>query len=353
MPFKIPFTPLVVTGHRGYAITDRDASPLVQRLAGQKKDHYGLAPRAAGDGRLLPLPRAGKGLRAHLPTLSIKRVTDYTRYPNDQAVAKAVDRMAVNVAFPEEVVGQVKRHVAARLGELDALTNRTPAPLILLGAVPGSNVSLISALTTIASVQGRGATVLMDMPAADVAAGLSLDGFEALCRSQPATAGSMSRLAMQDPARRESMAGKLIAYAARAAGAKVGSLNERKHDALHLGEHETAIEETVKHHYDGAQGPVVVIVAPRHLPWLHDHAETDVVAIATLGDDDVAPPTSHHRKRTSYLLANDGILKIRCSEQVDNASIDMLALADQLVRQPGAQTADTARYGIEGPSTGR
>jgi hypothetical protein len=347
MPFTIPFTPFVVTGHRGDALTDRDDHPLVRRLAGQKKDHPGLArPEGAGP-PLLPLPKPRTGLSSKVPRLSIKRMTDYTRFPNDPAVRNAVDRLAARVAFPEEVAGEVSRHVAARLGGATASPHPLPAPLILLGAVPGSNVSLISALAVIASVKGRGATVLMDVPAADMNAGLTLNGFQALCRSQPAAAGSMSRLAMQDPARRENMASKLIAYAARIAGARVGSLNERKHAALHLAEHEQAMEATVKHHLAHAQGPVVVITASRHLPWLHDHvakdagatgaAGTGLVAIATLGNEDVEPPTAHHRKRTSHLLANDHILKIRCSQRVDDMRPDMLALAHRLVGQPGAE----------------
>jgi hypothetical protein len=340
MPWKIPFTPYVVTGHRGYAITDHDAHPLVKALAGQKKDHYGLARRPTRDNLLLPLPKA----RGALPALSLKQVTDYTRYASDKAVEKAAERTAVSVTAADELVGRVSRYIELRLRQLNAVTNQTPAPLILIGETPGSNTSIIATLATIASVKDRDATVLMDWTVSDMHAGIGLQGFETVCRSDRAMARSMTTLALQDPARREAMAAKLIAYAARQAGARVGSLNEGKHEAMHLAAHEDALEGTVRHHLQQAKGPVVVITESRHLPVLHDRIDFGIVAITTLSDDNVRPVTAHHRKRSSYLLANDDILKIRCSELLDQMRPDMLAIADQL-------TAPVLLYGVAGSST--
>ena len=54
MPLKIPFTSLVVTGHRGTALTERQDNPLVKLATGQPKDDW--ATRWAAEPCLLPGP---------------------------------------------------------------------------------------------------------------------------------------------------------------------------------------------------------------------------------------------------------------------------------------------------------
>jgi hypothetical protein len=129
MPFRIPFTSVVVTGHRGTALTDRQGHGWVKTLSGQPKDDWAARRRQAGEQCLLPPPRP----RGLLPTFSVKRVTDYTRYTGPQALAKAASKAVLEFTLPNQVVDAVTRHLTQRLPAPDAPDARSAAPLILVG----------------------------------------------------------------------------------------------------------------------------------------------------------------------------------------------------------------------------
>ncbi len=103
-------------------------------------------------------------------------------------------------------------------------------------------------------------------------------------------------------------------------------------------------------------GPVIVIMGAKHLPRIHDHVEglLDVAAISVVSAQIEHPQTSDFRKRSSYLLANDDILKIRSDPALDRAvAWDPLTYAEDLLN-PGQDVLVPQvqqPYGVPGPST--
>ncbi len=348
MPLKIPFTSLVVTGHRGTALTERQDNPLVKLATGQPKDDW--ATRWAGEPCLLPRPKP----RGALPGFSIKRMTDFTRLVDHQALARASRRSTLDLANPDQVVAAVRQHLGERLRSLGQ-TDDHHTPLILVGEAHGERTSLMMNLATIACVKDRNAIVLLERTRTDV------DGvvreaalLDEMIENDLLHCIGTVQSALQDGKSKERMFDILTAYVAAKAGARVGSFDKRHRQASNKNEREAVMEEEIRNRLEAADGPVLVIMGSNHLPYMHDHFDGDVafVALTTIVGQNENPPSAEHRKRSSYLFANDDILKIRATPALETGPFDALTFAGGLVdlsptpRPPGS----TLSYGIGGPS---
>ncbi len=218
VPLKIPFTSLVVTGHRGSGLTGSQSIPWVQALSGQKKDAYAARARTAGHPELLPRPKP----RNALPALSIKRMTDYTRFPDDKAVAKAAARTTLEPGTPPEVAAAVSNH-------LDRAFKAHAAPLILVGEQHSRRTSLMINLAAIASAKGRNAVVLFERGPDEIEKLVGhADMLDVELRVDFFSAIEARRKVMRDlslDATRETTADILMAYVADKAGARIGAFD--------------------------------------------------------------------------------------------------------------------------------
>jgi hypothetical protein len=209
-------------------------------------------------------------------------------------------------------------------------------------------------LAAIACVKDRNATVLLEVPDDDVrnllAHAAQLD--ERLANDTFAAIRDVQQ-ALLNENQREMMLRILTVYMAVKAGAQVGSLDEKHRSASHNGEREAAMERRLRRRLEDADGPVVVIVGSHHLPTFHDHLQglVDFVALSTVRDTDENPPSAQDRKRSSYLFANDDILKIRATNALEGRSFDALNFMGSLVDLASGRRSPAAQpFGIPGPS---
>jgi hypothetical protein len=268
MPIKLPFTNIVVTGHRGTALTGRKDHPLVKALVGQPKDQ--LEGSFLDQPQLRPPPK----LRGRLPRVSLKRATAYTLLSDGKAVRQAAGRSTVVVNSPVDVLRAVTTHVQARLDRIEAREGRrSTAPLIPVGEVHGTTTSLLVNLSAVASIPGARPTVLFEITKDDVPIMVQLvRELDRMLAADVDAAAAIIRgwLADTDWATRTSNAVILTALVAAKLGGRIGHFDSKRDDAHHQGDREEAMVANVRSVMAQADGPVIVVTGHSHLPKLND-----------------------------------------------------------------------------------
>ena len=281
-------------------------------------------------------------------------MTDFTRLVDHQALARASRRSTLDLANTDQVVAAVRQHLGERLRSLGQ-TDDHHTPLILVGEAHGERTSLMMNLATIACVKDRNAIVLLERTRTDV------DGvvreaalLDEMIENDLLHCIGTVQSALQDGKSKERMFDILTAYVAAKAGARVGIVRQEASPGVQQERTRGGNGRGNPKPPGGGRRTVVVIMGSNHLPYMHDHFDGDVafVALTTIVGQNENPPSAEHRKRSSYLFANDDILKIRATPALETGPFDALTFAGGLVdlsptpRPPGS----TLSYGIGGPS---
>jgi len=334
MPFKIPFLNLVVTGHRGEILRDRQDNAAVRALSGQPKDGENAYLEARPNLHHLRVQHRPRGA---LPSITVRRMSEYTRFPDDKAVARAAARKTVEADNPDAVVHAVTGHIRTELLK----TPRGQAPLILVGEAHGTVSSLLINLAALAQFQGQRTTLLFEYTPQEV--GMLEDDARFLDQSfanDLQGLGDWLPLESIDPrdpnerARRETAHHVFIALVAAKAGARLGAFDPLHSTARNEVRREAAMVEAIRDHVAAANGPVIVIAGAHHLPKLHEQlggGSPGVVSLSVVVDTNTHPPTANKRKRSSYLFARDDILRVRYEPPQDALPCDPVGYALGLV----------------------
>jgi hypothetical protein len=337
---------LHLTFHRGTLLTDKQDNAVVKKLTGQPKDDL---PRRLNHWPEL-IPRAKP--RGLLPSLTIKQTTDSTRFTSSRSLDRAIQDRCLEVDNPPEIIGAVQRHIDQHLLVRSRKPTSQQLPLlVLVGESHDSNASLIMRLAVAARFANQGGTLLLERTSAEVdlikgaaqALARAFSGHDIDRRHQNARIEQ----AMQPGAplaTRQTYNEALATLLAAQSGIDVGHLDSvRGHLAKAPGVdqevREMSMVQDIKEGVGSTEGPVLACVGSLHLPRLMRELEGtfDVMAISFVTPHFNEVFASEYRKRNSFVLSNDKILKLRAGPNIDSLPFQTTALFNQLnvdVRTP-------------------
>jgi len=327
MPINLPKLPfvgeLVVTAHRGNILADRQDNRVVKALTGQPKDDLYARRENAKRHDLVPRPKE----RGMLPGITIEQATDYTRYATDKGLRKAGDTLPTLVNTPTEVAQQVAAYMQRKLAAL-AAPGKT---LVLVGEEHVSPTAALIKMAALAQLKGRQATFLQEYADRKTVDGIARTAASlgAVLRTEPgrlntsvqsiyAASGLNPKIALGD---------LLSVLVALHAGADVGHFDSLVVSAKHQDQRESAMVRSIGKSVQRSAGPVIVVVGKHHLPALHEslRGRCNIVALSSITDASLAPRSSDHRKRTSYVLSNPDIMTLRGTPALESGNVDMLS----------------------------
>jgi hypothetical protein len=342
MPFKIPFTRLVVTGHRGTAITNHLNNRFVKALFHQPKDEK-LDPRTTAR-EDMPVKRP----RMPIPVASVKRSTPYTALTDDAAIERAAAKKSKSVKAAGEATAAVTQFIQSEKQRFLSEAGMEATPVILVGGSHGSISNFSAALAAIQAA-GPGATVLFERNPTQFATTLQNAYNYDTANPAALNLGVKNRVYYSNADTRERTLENLLVLSALKSGARVDCYDRGRTGATSMEDREQQMLQGIEAHLRSMNGPVVVITGTHHLPKLHDNLEClhDVIAIAEVSPKVSKPEEVDARKRSSYILSTDRILKLR-DEGINASKPDIVQLANSQVGManvvPWTSPGKTAMY---------